>query len=344
MNAPYAGTALEQAPDRATSDLPTYEDILDAAARLRGIAVRTPLLEAALLNDRAGARVLVKAEMLQKTGSFKLRGAWNRIGRLTASQKKVGVLCYSSGNHAQGVAASALLAGTSATVLMPATAPVLKVARCRALGATVILHEGDRYSMVARAIDMANAEGRVLVPSYDDPLIIAGQGTVGLEIAEDLTAAEIVPDAVLVPCGGGGLLAGTATAIKKRFPHAAVYGVEPAGFDDTVRSLAAGSPVANQPGARTICDALMVPEPGALTFAVNRTLLTGAVAVDDGAVRGAMAAAFEHLKVVAEPGGAVALAALLAGAVDLRGKTVVVVASGGNVDPATFADAIAPHP
>ncbi len=344
MTAPLSranDTALHRG---AMADAPTYDDIVDAAACLRGVAVRTPLLEAALLNERAGARVFVKAEMLQKTGSFKLRGAWNRIGRLADSQKKNGVLCFSSGNHAQAVASSARLAGTTATVLMPATAPALKVARCRAFGATVILHDGDRYSMVARANDIAEAEGRILVPPFDDPLVIAGQGTVGLEIAEDLAAADIVPDAVLVPCGGGGLMAGTAIAIKERFPDADLYGVEPVGFDDTVRSLAAGSPVANEPGARTICDALMVPEPGAITFAVNRALLTGALAVDDDAVRGAMAAAFEHLKIVTEPGGAVALAALLSGAIDLRGKTVAVVASGGNVDPSIFAAAIIPRP
>ncbi|MDA0366782.1 MAG: threonine/serine dehydratase [Proteobacteria bacterium] len=323
---------------------PTYDDIVEAASRLKGVAARTPLLEAALLNERAGARIIIKAEMLQKTGAFKLRGAWNRISRLSEAEKKRGVLCYSSGNHAQAVAASATLAGTSSIVVMPATAPALKVARCRAFGATVVLHEGDRHSMVARATEMAETEGRVLVPPFDDPFVIAGQGTVGLEIAEDLTARGIVPDVVLVPCGGGGLMAGTATAIKMHFPAAALYGVEPAGFDDTARSLVAGERVANEPGAHSICDALLVPEPGVLTFAVNAALLSGGVAVSDDEVRDAMAAAFEHLKVVTEPGGAVALAAVLSGKLDLKGKTVVVVASGGNVDAATFAAAITRKP
>ncbi|NQV80408.1 MAG: threonine/serine dehydratase [Alphaproteobacteria bacterium] len=323
---------------------PTYDDIVEAASRLEGVATRTPLLEAALLNEHVGARIFVKAEMLQKTGAFKLRGAWNRISRLNEAEKKRGVLCYSSGNHAQAVAASATLAGISSVVVMPATAPELKVARCRAFGATVVLHEGDRHSMVARATDMAETEGRVLVPPFDDPFVIAGQGTVGLEIAEDLTARDIAPDVVLVPCGGGGLMAGTATAIKMHFPAAALYGVEPVGFDDTARSLVAGERVANVPGAHSICDALLVPEPGVLTFAVNAPLLAGGVAVSDDEVRDAMAVAFEHLKVVTEPGGAVALAAVLSGKLDLKGKTVVVVASGGNVDAATFAAAITRKP
>ncbi len=328
----------------AVTKPPTYDDIVEAAGRLKGVAARTPLLEAPLLNERAGARVFIKAEMLQKTGAFKLRGAWNRISRLSEAEKNRGVLCYSSGNHAQAVAASATLAGTSSIVVMPATAPALKVARCRAFGATVVLHEGDRHSMVARATELAKTEGRVLVPPFDDPFVIAGQGTVGLEIAEDLTACGIVPDVVLVPCGGGGLMAGTATAIKMHFPAAALYGVEPVGFDDTARSLVAGERVANEPGAHSICDALLVPEPGVLTFAVNAALLSGGVAVSDDEVRDAMAAAFEHLKVVTEPGGAVALAAVLSGKLDLKGKTVVVVASGGNVDAATFAAAITRKP
>lgn len=322
-------------------DAPTYDDVVAAAARLEGVAARTPLLEAALLNQRAGARVLVKAEMLQKTGAFKLRGAWNRIAQLTDDEKARGVLCYSSGNHAQAIAASAGLAGTTATVVMPATAPALKVERCKAFGATVVLHEGDRYSMVTRATDIAAAEGRVLIPPFDHPDIIAGQGTVGLEIAEDMTARRLTPDAVIIPCGGGGLSAGVCLAIHERFPEAALYGVEPAGFDDTKRSLAAGSPIANTPGARTLCDALMVPEPGALTFPINARLLTDVATVTDDEVCEAMAAAFEHLKVVTEPGGAAALAAVLANKFDLAGKTVVAIASGGNVDPTLFADAIA---
>jgi len=325
-------------------EAPTYRDIEAAAARLEGVVARTPLLEAALLNEAAGVRVLVKAEMLQKTGAFKLRGAWNRLSQLSDDEKSRGVLCYSSGNHAQAVAASAILAGTTATVVMPSTAPGIKAAKCRAFGATVVLHDGDRPSMVARATEMAAAEGRVLLPPFDDPDIIAGQGTVGLEIAQDMAARDLKPDAVVIPCGGGGLAAGICLAIHEHFPEAALYGVEPAGFDDTKRSLEAGTRVANKPGARTLCDALMVPEPGALTFSINKRLMTGVVTVTDTEVRRAMAAGFEHLKIVAEPGGAAALAAVLAGKLDLAGQTVAVVASGGNVDPDVFADAIAHQP
>lgn len=324
----------------AHADIPTFDDILDAAERLRGVAVRSPLLQAPLLDALAGCRLLVKAEMLQRTGSFKLRGAWNRISRLNDAEKARGVLCYSSGNHAQAVAHAATVAGVSATVVMPATAPKLKVARCRAFGATVIQHEGDRRSMVARAEAMARAENRVLVPPFDDPFVIAGQGTVGLEMAEDLAARGLVPDAVLVPCSGGGLMAGVALAIRQRFPEAAIYAVEPERYDDTARSLAAGERVAITPPPNPFCDALGVPEPGAITFAINRALLAGSVTVSDDEVRRAMAAGFEHLKVVIEPGGAVALAAVLSGKVAVEGRTVAIVASGGNVDAATFAEAI----
>jgi len=319
---------------------PTYDDIVDAAARLEGVAVHTPLLEAPLLNDAAGCRVLVKAENLQRTGAFKLRGAWNRISRLTDEEKARGVLCYSSGNHAQAVAHAATRAGTTAIVVMPATAPRLKVARCKAFGAQVTLHDGDRQSMVARAEAIAQEQGRVLVPPFDDPFVIAGQGTVGLEMVDDMLARGIAPDVVLVPCGGGGLAAGVGTAVAYHFPDTAIVGVEPAGYDDTAQSLAAGARVTITPGAASLCDALLVPQPGIITFAVNRALLADAVTVDDDEVRRAMAAAFEHLKIVLEPGGAAALAALLAGKVDHAGKTVAVVASGGNVDAAVFADAI----
>ncbi len=323
-----------------TPALPTYDDIVDAAARLEGVAVGTPLLEVPLLNEAAGCRLLVKAESLQRTGSFKLRGAWNRISRLNDAEKARGVLCYSSGNHAQAVAHAAALAGTQATVVMPATAPALKVARCKAYGATVIQHEGDRRSMVARAEQIARDENRVLVPPFDDPHVIAGQGTVGLEIVDDLLARGIIPEVVLIPCGGGGLAAGVSTAIAQHFPETAIHGVEPAGYDDTARSLAAGTRTAITPGAVSLCDALLVPEPGVLTFAINRMHLRNAVTVGDGEVRHAMAAGFAHLKVVIEPGGAAALAAALSAKVDVADKTVIVIASGGNVDAAVFAQAI----
>jgi len=319
---------------------PTFDHVADAAERLRDVAVRTPLLEAPLLNDLVGGRVLVKAEVLQRTGSFKFRGAYNRVSRTTQEERTRGVLCFSSGNHAQGVAAAAQLFKTRAYIVMPATAPALKVARCKAMGAEVILHDGDRRSMEQRTEALAKEKGLVLVRPFDDRFVIAGQGTVGLEIAAQLAERQTFADLVLVPCSGGGLVAGIALALERQSPATAVYSAEPAGFDDMACSLAAGTRVANAPGRSSICDALQVPEPGAITFAVNKPRLRGGLVVNDDEVRRAMAIAFEHLKIVVEPGGAVGLAAILAGRVDVRGRTVVVVASGGNVDPAVFRSAI----
>jgi threonine dehydratase len=243
---------------------------------------------------------------------------------------------YSSGNHAQAVAAVAELLGMAATIVMPSDAPQTKIDGTRAYGARIVPYDraGEVREDIAAAI--AAADGATLIPPYDDPLIIAGQGTVGLEIAEQAADAGAHLDAVLVPCGGGGLISGTATALAARCPGAEIIAVEPEGFDDTLRSLASGRRETVAAGAKSICDALLVPTPGALTFAINARLLSGAIAVADDAVRDAMAAAFRHLKLVVEPGGAVALAAALSGAFDCRGKTVAVVCSGGNVDPAAF--------
>jgi threonine dehydratase len=320
---------------------PAFADILDAAERLRPHAVVTPLLEASLLNAEVGGRILVKAEVLQRTGSFKFRGAYNRISRMTADELARGAICFSSGNHAQGVAAAAQLCGTHATIVMPASAPALKVARCRALGAEVVLHDGDRRSMERRTEILAAEHGLVLVRPFDDPHVIAGQGTIGLELADQLRAADAAADAIVIPCSGGGLTAGIALAAERRIAGAKLYTAEPEGFDDTARSLRQGARIANQPGASSICDALQVPEPGVITFAINRRRVSAGLVVSDDEARSAMEKAFEHLKIVIEPGGAAALAAALAGRVPTRGRTIVVVASGGNVDPEVFASAIA---
>ncbi|MCH7930915.1 MAG: threonine/serine dehydratase [Proteobacteria bacterium] len=326
--------------DPNDSNLPTFADVEDAAERLRGRAVMTPLLESPLLNERIGGRVLVKAETLQRTGSFKFRGAYNRISRLSPAERKRGVVAYSSGNHAQGVAAAARLVGAPAVIVMPADAPRIKIDGTRALGAEVVLYDRSRESREAVSERIATERGLTLVPPYDDPRIIAGQGTAGLELAAQAFAIDAELDAVLSPCGGGGLIAGCALALSHRFPGAAVYAVEPEGFDDTTRSLAAGERQEARPGAHSFCDALLSPTPGKLTFAINRRLLAGGLVVSDDEVARAMRVAFLHLKLVLEPGGATALAALLAGGYDGRGKTVAVVASGGNVDPQTFAAAL----
>ena len=317
-------------------DLPTITEIEAAATRLDGVAVRTPLLELARLSQLAGARLLLKAEPLQRTGSFKFRGAYNTIAQLTAEA----VVAYSSGNHAQGVACAAQLLGVAATIVMPADAPAIKLANTRAFGATVQLYDRERESREAIGAEIAERTGAALIKPYDDPRIIAGQGTVGLEIAAQASAIGATPDLALIPCGGGGLIAGCSLALHAAFPDIAIHACEPAGFDDTARSLAAGKRVANAPGTSSICDALLLPTPGELTFRVNRKHLAGGVVVTDDEVRTAMALAFRDLKLVVEPGGAVALAAALTGKVALQGRTVIVVLSGGNVDPAVYVDAL----
>ncbi|MFP6746211.1 MAG: threonine/serine dehydratase [Alphaproteobacteria bacterium] len=314
-----------------------YDDIRAAAGVLRDVAVRTPLLECRALNERAGGRLLFKAEPLQVTGSFKFRGAYNHISRLGPSARAAGVIAYSSGNHAQGVAAAAHFCNAPALIVMPEDAPAVKQQGTARWGAEIVSY--DRYGEEPReaiAARLVAEHGLTMVRPYDDRLIMAGQGTVGLEIAEQLAALALTPDRVLVPCGGGGLTAGVATAIKHHHPESVVHTVEPMGFDDTARSLAKGQRQVNDTDSTSFCDALLAPEPGQLTFQVNQSLCGKGLAVSDGEVAAAMAAAFEHLKIVLEPGGAVGLAAALAGHVALDGITAIVL-SGGNVDPALFA-------
>jgi len=314
---------------------PTIDDVRAAARQIEPYAVRTPLLESPHLNDAVGGRLLIKAESLQRTGSFKFRGAFNTISQLPEKERKNGVVTYSSGNHAQGVAAAAQLLGIPAVIVMPEDAPALKIENTRGYGADVILY--DRYTESREDIGAAlSAErGLSLIRPYDDPAIIAGQGTIGLEISEQI---DMPPDQVLGPCGGGGLISGTAIAIKAAFPDAAVFAVEPEGFDDTARSLKQGTRQEVDPDARSICDALLPPTPGELTFAVNLRLLAGGLVVSDGQAKEAMRQAFLRLKLVVEPGGAVALAAALSGLVNCRDRVTVVVCSGGNVDASLFAE------
>ena len=325
----------------STADPPVFTDVIAAADRLAGHVVRTPLLESTRLNDQVGGRLLIKAECLQRTGSFKFRGAFNRMSLIPDGRRAAGVVAYSSGNHAQGVAAAARAFGVAATIVMPKDAPAIKVANTKADGGKVVFY--DRYRDVREEIGarLAEERGATIVKPYDDPGIIAGQGTIGLEIAAQLATLETPADAVLVPCGGGGLVSGIALALNSALPGVPVYAVEPAAFDDTRRSLVAGSRLANDPAARSICDALLAPTPGEITFALNHQLLAGGLTASDEAARAAMAAAFDAFKIVVEPGGAVALAAALTGQLDIGGKTVVVVASGGNVDPAVFTSALA---
>jgi threonine dehydratase len=316
---------------------PDFEAVSAAAARLAGHAVRTPLLESDLLNEQAGRRVLVKAECLQRTGSFKFRGAWSRLSALEPGAR--GVLAYSSGNHAQGVALAARMLGLRAVIVMPADAPTLKIANTRALGAEVVTYDragGESREAIGAAL--AERDGLTLVRPYDDPWVIAGQGACGLEIAEQAAAAGVTEADVLVCCGGGGLTSGVALALERVAPGLRVRPVEPEGFDDVARSLASGRREGNARPSGSICDAIVTPSPGEITFPIMRRLCGPGLAVSDAEAMAAVAAAFLRLKLVLEPGGAVALAAALRG--EGEGEAVIVVASGGNVDAATFAQAL----
>ncbi len=321
--------------------LPVSSADIDAAARvLAPFAVRTPLLSPPVLSDRVGTKVFLKPEVLQRTGSFKFRGAFNKLSSIPVSARGGGVVAFSSGNHAQGVAAAAQILNMRATIVMPADAPLSKRERTKAYGAEVVLYDRDRQDREAIARDIAAKRGATLVPPYDDPMVIAGQGTVGREIAEDMTALGIAPDIVVAPVSGGGLIAGVATAVKARFPQAMVMSAEPEAFDDHARSLRAGKREAHSSNGRTICDALMASIPGEITFAINSRLLTKGLTASDAEVGTAVGFAFRELKLVVEPGGAVGLAALLAGRIDIGGKNVVIVLSGGNVDEDLYAKLI----
>ncbi|MBO6520788.1 MAG: threonine/serine dehydratase [Rhodospirillales bacterium] len=323
-----------------SSEPPVFADIKDAARQLSGWARRTPLLENTILNDELGFRLIVKPECLQRTGSFKFRGAFNKISRIPEDMRSKGVVAFSSGNHAQGVAAAATLMGMKSTIIMPKDAPRAKIENTKALGGDVVLFDRQTESREEIGERLQKEQGAILVKPYDEPLIIAGQGTIGLEISEQVGEIDAKPDAVIVPAGGGGLVSGTALAISETLA-CPVYSAEPDSFDDHKRSLEAGSrqPVPN--GASSICDALLAPIPGELTFSLNSRLLTGGLSVSDDEALMAMKRAMLSLKIVVEPGGAVALAAALTQKIDLKGKTVVVVCSGGNADPEMLARALA---
>jgi len=322
-----------------SSEPPVFADVQDAARQLLGWARRTPLLENTILNDTLGFRLIVKPECLQRTGSFKFRGAFNKISRIPEDMRAGGVVAFSSGNHAQGVAAAASLMGMKSTIIMPSDAPKAKIANTKALGGTVVLYDRKTESREEIGERLQKEQGAVLVKPYDEPLIIAGQGTIGLEIAEQVAEIDAKPDAVIVPAGGGGLISGTALAISGTLA-CPVYSAEPEAYDDHKRSLEAGSRLPVPDGAESICDALLAPIPGELTFSLNSRLLAGGLSVSDDEVLMAMKTAMLSLKIVVEPGGAVALASALTQKIDLRGKTVVVVCSGGNADPEMLSRAL----
>lgn len=320
--------------------LPGFEQVRAAAARLAGRIVHTPLLRHRLLDEITGATVLVKPEPLQRTGSFKLRGATNAALLLPPEARRGGIVTHSSGNHGQACAAAAHMLGMKATIAMPSDAPAIKVEATRRWGAEIVPFDRHGVDRDALAETLAAERGATLIPPFDHPDVIAGQGTAALELLEDAGALGLVPDAFAVCTGGGGLTAGCVLALEALAPKAEAFAVEPEGWDDTRRSLEAGRRVANQAPGSGLCDALLAKQPGALTFAINHRHLAGGVVVTEAEIFRAMRFAFEHLKVVAEPGGAVALAAVLAGKVAAKGGVIGVVISGGNVDPAVFARAL----
>lgn len=305
----------------------------------------TPLLESPELSARVGGRLLFKAESLQRTGSYKFRGAYNRLARLSEDARRRGIVAFSTGNFGQAVACAAKLLGIPATIIVPRDAPVVKIESCRGYGAELLFY--DRANTPQReemARELSVARHLTIVPPVDDPLVIAGYGTSGMEVLDQCTDPI---DALLCPCGGGGLSAGIAVTFGQRSPRTRIFIVEPAGFDDTPRSLATGERVGIEPGHTSICDAIQTPMPSELPFRTLRERIEKGLVVKDDDTRRAMAMAFAHLKLVLEPAGAIALAAAVTGHYDCRGQTVAIICSGANVDPAVFSDALRsnrPHP
>ncbi len=326
-------------------DLPTYADVEDAAQHIKGVAVHTPLLRFEVLDRIVGAPVWIKPEMLQRTGSFKIRGAWNRISRIPEADRTKGVVAFSSGNHAQGVAESAKLLGIKATIVMPSDAPRGKIESTRKRGAEVRLYDRLNESREAIAAELVKASGATIVRPFDDAWIMAGQGTVGLEAAREAAAQGVAFGSLICNASGGGLLAGVAVAFEELSPSTEVYVAEPEGHDDLIRSLVAKKIIANAPGIRSIADALMSPEPGVLTFEIHKRRVKGGFTASNDQLKDAMSLAFHHLKLVVEPGGVNALAVLLNHRDYFASRgPVLVVLSGGNVDAELFSNAIARSP
>jgi threonine dehydratase len=316
--------------------IPTFADVEAAAARIAGRAVRTPLLEYPELNERLGARIFLKPEMFQRTGSFKFRGALNTVLQIPAGKRAGGVVAFSSGNHAQGVAAAAALFGLKATIVMPKDAPAAKIAGTRRLGAEVVFYDRVHDDREAIAREIVERNGATLIEPFDNASVVAGQGTLGLELAEDVKALGVQLDVVVTPVGGGGIVTGVALAISGAMPGTLIMGAEPERFDGMRLSLEAGTRTRAAGGDLSLADALMAPMPGIIPFAIAREKLARVVTVRDSDLQRAVSYAFRRLKVVVEPGGTAGLAALLGGHIDVRGRTAAVVLTGGNADPDTI--------
>lgn len=327
-----------------TSHPIALKEVRDAADALGGVITRTPLLENPDVNEALSGRLLIKAECAQRTGAFKIRGAYYRILQMSAEERARGAITYSSGNHALGVARAAQLLGSSALIVMPDDVPPAKMEATRALAAEIATFNRDSENSDEVVARLKEETGRIIVPPSADPRVLAGAGTVTLEIFEQAEELNAHPDAILTPCGGGGLTASAAITARALSPDTKVYAVEPELFDDTRRSLEAGMRLPNPKGRRTICDAIMTPIPNDVTFPINLDLLSGGLVVSDAEVCDAMRFAFEHYKIVVEPGAAVGIAAVLSGRIDIRGKVIATVVTGGNVDPARFCALLNGHP
>ncbi|UWR10270.1 threonine ammonia-lyase [Sulfitobacter mediterraneus] len=311
----------------------TLDTVRTAQNALADVVVRTPILENADVNAMLGGRLLIKAENFQRTGAFKIRGAFYRISNLTAKERARGTVSYSSGNHALGLARAAQMLGSSAILVMPADVPAAKMTATRALGAEIVTFERDSENSAEVVERIASQTGRIEVPPSAHPQVLAGAGTAALELVQD--AGPL--DQVLVPCGGGGLTAATAAVLAEASPATEVFSAEPSLFDDTRRSLQAGQRIGNPAGQRTICDAIMTPIPNDVTFPINLDLLAGGVTATDAEVRAAMRFASDHFKIVTEPGAVVGLAAILNGQIDIKDRTIATVITGGNIDTSRFA-------
>ncbi len=318
--------------------VPTAEDILDARQALAGVAVETPLLRSDALDRLTGGSVFLKCENLQRTGAFKFRGAYNCLSRLDRAAYPGGVVAYSTGNHGQAIATVARMLGLSATIVMPQDAPAVKIAKARGAGAQIVLYDRDCQSREEIAAEIAARTPVAVIPPGDHRHIIAGQATVTAESLQQMDAWA--PDAILVPCGGGGLSAGSCLAVEAAGARTDVWAVEPDGFDDTRRSLSSGVREVNAALSGSLCDALLAPIPAELPFSINRNRLAGVLTASDADVLRAIRFAYEELRLVTEPGGIIALAALLNDPARMRGKRALVIVSGGNVDPGVFKAAL----
>ncbi len=311
-----------------------------AKDRLAGEARRTPMLESDRVNEQLGCRLLIKAENLQRTGSFKFRGAFNRICQLSDDEKPRGVVAFSSGNHAQGVALAAKLLDVPASIVMPSDAPKIKIENTRGYGAEVVLYDRKYGNRVQVAEDILSRTGGTMVPPYNDPDIICGQGTIGLEICEQVREIDAELDVLTGPSSGGGMMSGCALAFANLSPATELFAVEPANYDDITQSLEAGERVIIQTGAPSLCDALLLETPGELTFEIMKSRLAGGLVVTDEEALAAVKLAFQEFKIILEPSAATSLAAILNSKVDRAGKTICVICTGGNVDPAVFQRAV----